>query len=249
MNTRLVQVQQRVAGLEQLADEVAALADRACKQDDVVNELTVKGQAWYRGAREVLVQQKSSALGEIEQCYQANTLLGIDAFFSAVASTPYERERCYSGFRNKFRKARALVLSVVEELQSRELPVLTQLSFSVAADEFDKAQLLLDESKGDMGLLRASGVVARVALERHLFTVAEARGLTVLLNPPTKKKADVEDVLNTLVKADAITAVQRAQLAALFSVANNCAHPKEAVRSDDVRRLITDGRTAATTIL
>ena len=90
----------------------------------------------------------------------------------------------------------------------------------------------------------------------HLFfpgcygpSVADQRGLSLIVNPPTKKKADVSDALNTLVKANVVTPVQRSHLDSLFSVANNCAHPKEAIRPEDVERLITDGRRLASAIL
>jgi hypothetical protein len=59
----------------------------------------------------------------------------------------------------------------------------------------------------------------------------------------------VEDVLNSLVAAGVITAVTRSHLASLFAVGNNCAHPKETVKHDDVERLIREGRTAAASIL
>lgn len=147
-----------------------------------------------------------------------------------------------------FRKARSLLLSLEAELMSRELPVLTQLSFAVVADEFATAETLLNHRDSNEALLRASGVVARVALERHLFCVIDARSLQIVVHPPTKKKPDVEDVLNTLVKANVITAVQKAHFDSLFKIANNCAHPKEQVVEADVARLIRDGRTAASDV-
>jgi hypothetical protein len=99
-----------------------------------------------------------------------------------------------------FRKARALVRAVEEELLSRELPVMTQLSFSVAADELDKAEVLLQANSSDEVMVRASGVIGRVARERHLWTVADTRAVTVTKNPPSKKVPDVSDLLTTLVK-------------------------------------------------
>jgi hypothetical protein len=192
------------------------------------------------------VQHKFSGLEELETCYAVDLATGMDDFFKAYE--PSWLKQSYPDFQVRFRKARALVISLEQELLSRELPVIAQLSFATAADELDKAQMLLDEGKGDEPILRASGVVARVALERHLFTVADERGLIIVRNPPSKKKPDVDDVLNTLTKANIITAIQRAHLNSLFSIANNCAHPKEAVRIEDVQRLITDGRSAAAVI-
>jgi hypothetical protein len=142
-----------------------------------------------------------------------------------------------------------LVLALQAELISRELPVVTRLSYAVVADEFEKASDLFRQSNGDEALQRASGVVARVALERHLFCVAEAQSLTLLINPPNKKKADVEDVLNTLVNANVITHVQKSHFDNLFKIANNCAHPREPVNPNDIERLIRDGRTETAVIL
>jgi hypothetical protein len=108
---------------------------------------------------------------------------------------------------------------------------------------------MLKEAASEEVFIRACGVIARVALERHLFTVADARSLTIILNPPSKKHPDASDVVNTLSKAGVITPVQRSQLESLFSVANNCAHPKGPVLGADVERLIRDGKQLAATIL
>jgi hypothetical protein len=82
-----------------------------------------------------------------------------------------------------------------------------------------------------------------------LFTVADSRKLSIIKNPPTKKHPDVEDVLQTLQKSGVITAIQKSQFDSLFKVANNCAHPKEAVLQADVERLIRDGRQLASVVV
>jgi hypothetical protein len=92
-------------------------------------------------------------------------------------------------------------------------------------------------------------VIARVALERHLFTVADSRKLSIAANPPSKKNPDVEDALQTLQKGGVITAIQKSQFDSLFKIANNCAHPKEAVLAADVERLIRDGKQLAALIV
>ncbi len=135
------------------------------------------------------------------------------------------------------------------ELLSRELPILARLSFSVAENEFKTAEMLVTGNLSNEVMIRVGGVIGRVALERHLWTVADGRGLAVAKNPPTKKAAEVADLLSTLVNEGVITPVQRAQLDSLFAVANNCAHPKEPVRVEDVERLIREGRALASCVL
>ena len=43
--------------------------------------------------------------------------------------------------------------------------------------------------------------------------------------------------------------IQHKQLQSLFAVGNNCAHPKEAVRFEDVEILIRDGKLLASVVL
>jgi hypothetical protein len=250
VNTRLIQLQQRVRQLEVLAQDIGPLAERYYRDEwPVDDELSLKGQRWYRGSRELLAQHESSSLKEFEECYRSTD----DSYFDLEPVLSAKNRRSIGmpleEFQRGFRKARALVQALEHELLSRELPVVTQLSFSVAADELEKAEMLLRENSNHEVIVRASGVIGRVALERHLWTVVESRGITVTRNPPSKRKPEVSDLLNTMVRENVITPIQRSQLDSLFSVANNCAHPKEAIRVEDVERLIREGRSLASVIL
>jgi hypothetical protein len=89
-------------------------------------------------------------------------------------------------FKKAFLQAQALLQALEHEILSRELPVKTELSFEVAATEMDAAQDLLDNAKGMEVFIRAAGVIARVAFERHLLTVADSRKLSIAKNPPSK---------------------------------------------------------------
>jgi hypothetical protein len=245
MSLKLLQLEERIRALELLADEVGQLSKKQSKQPlSGQPELNIKGQRWYRGARELMVQQQFSGLAEFEQ-YYVQILKDIIGGHPQVTGSP----EMYEEFMVTFNAARALLFAVVDEIESRELPLKTQLSFAVSADEFDRASELVSAAACDGAILRAGGVVGRVALERHLWTVVDARGITVLKNPPHKKRAEVSDVLVTLVKAGVVTSVQKSELDSLFAVANNCAHPKEAVNQSDVERLIKRGRELASIIL
>lgn len=268
MQTKLVQVQKRIDDLEALANEVAALAARHKNGEKVQPDLSVYGQRWYRGGREILVQAKSSALEEFDQCYdssrtpvRAGTVLGrrhftdIDLYISSMDSSWFgdankqNRENQYRLFSTDFQKARALLISVTDEISSRELPVTTQLSFELVAEEFTTAETILLEAKGQEVFHRVSGVIARVALERHLFTVANQRGIVITANPPHKKKPEAYDAIVSLKKAGVITAIQQSQLEMLFKIGNNCAHPQEIIDPGDIERMISDGKQLASVIL
>jgi hypothetical protein len=249
----LAQLRERVRELDRLADEVLSLAERMKKKEATAQpDLAIKGQRWYRGARELLVQQQYSGLGDFDLCYHSPINYTDISRFINVQLTQYTDSGMADAFRvfqREFLEARALLQALESEVLSREMPVKTELSFEVSATEMDTAQEMLDNAKGTEVFIRASGVIARVALERHLFTVADSRKLAILKNPPNKKHPDAEDVLQTLQKNGVVTAIQKSQFDSLFKVANNCAHPKEVVVAVDVERLIRDGRQLAALIV
>ncbi len=72
MPTSLQALQQRVDELEQRAGEVLRLAEQLRDGKPVQPELSIKGQRWYRGARELLVQQQFSGLDEFVGCYDTS---------------------------------------------------------------------------------------------------------------------------------------------------------------------------------
>jgi len=155
----------------------------------------------------------------------------------------------YLRFQESFATARGLVLGSLERLKSLEYDILIQLSSALVLDEFETSQQLFDTAKGDESLLRAAGTIARVALERHLFTISEARNVTIDVNPPTKKKPEAQDVLNSLAKAKVITDVQKSELETLFRIGNHCAHPKESIKTGDVEKLLARAKDMAATIV
>lgn len=276
MNTKLIQLQQRIKYLDELAEEVYKLAEELSDGQNPQPKLAQKGQAWYRGCRELMVQNNFSGLEEFDSCYNSQIehareghkyqrsftdieqyiVIGLDYKAEkeikpvVMSESDVRKNKEYFGLFSKyFRTARVLSSSLVEEIISRELPIISQLSFEVAADEFETAEILLKNSKGDEAFVRASGVISRVALERHLLTVIDSRGLQIILNPPTKKKPTSDDLLVTLNKNTVITAIQKKEMESLFTIGNNCAHPKEQVKVDDVKKLIEGGRSIAAIIL
>ena len=259
MSTRLVALRNRVVEIEKLADELLELAEKLSNGENVQPALSVAGQKWYRGARALLVQNNFSEMDEFDDCYihyaemggkKQYTTMGIEYYIKLMPG--HHNVNAGENFRHfqaHLLKARSLVLALEQELLSRELPIVTELSLELAASEFERAQQVLDQSQGDEVLMRVAGVIARIALERHLFTVADNRRITIVVNPPTKKKAELEDVIQTLVKNGVVTAVQRSHLTTLVTIANNCAHPKEKVNYADVERLVKGAREEAAVIV
>jgi hypothetical protein len=108
---------------------------------------------------------------------------------------------------------------------------------------------IFDKYNNDDVFVRVSGIVARVALERHIRTVAEARNIVIVRNPPNKPHDDFGDVTTTLMKNGVITSHQKSELDLLYRTGNECAHPQGKVVVSEVKQLIERGRELASVIL
>lgn len=83
----------------------------------------------------------------------------------------------------------------------------------------------------------AAGVLGRAVLEEHLRRMCEREGCTPTKNHPTINDYNVE-----LYKANILDKAQMQQVTWLATVGNDAAHAKEALRRDDVGRLLRDVR-------
>ncbi len=209
----------------------------------------------------MLASNNFSGLVDFDDCYKhivrnsrafadIGTYIQIGLNPHREGNDPFSRSRdeYFGHFAGFFIKAKALLKSLEDEVLSKELPIVSQLSFAVVSDEFDTANSLLKAST-DEPILRAAGAIARVALERHLHVVIESNNIKMILSSSSKKKAESSDLIITLKKNSLITDVQKGQLEYLFRVGNNCAHPREKVDIDDVKKLVEQGRELAAIIV
>jgi hypothetical protein len=247
MKTKLLQIEKRIGELEKMADEIQELGVKLKDGEDVQPDLLIKTQKWYRGSRALMQENNFSGLKDFDYCYVSNHGGGRRSFtdiekYSEIGTNSYNKslpsEEYFGLFSQYLQKARSLLLSSVEEILSRELPIKTQLSFSIVSDEIDTAKDILKKYANDEVGLRLAGFITRIALERHLLTIADTRSIIIELNPPNKKTHNTNDILTSLVKHSVINPIQRSELESLFTIGNNCAHPKEDVVLADVTRLI-----------
>jgi hypothetical protein len=254
--SHLKQLEARIKELDKLYAEVLLAAQAHADGDPKgTADLKQKAEEWYRGARGLLERENFSGLQAFNWCYDAyypdiydktkmTRAFSSISYFIDAGYNPMSTKSSLPYFCDTMAKARALLNASVSEVKSRELSVLGELSFVVAADEFETAANLLQSSQEET-IIRASGVVARVALERHFRTVAQEHGVSIVRNPPTKAHPDFTDITLSLKNAGVVTEVQRARLDVLYRIGNNCAHPKETVNRHDVEELIRDGKSFA----
>ena len=123
MKTKLIQLEKKIEELEALAQGVMTLAEKLSQGLNVQPELSIKGQRWYRGARELLVQQGFSGLDEFDYCYNSSHKSGERRSYTDIEQhiqigTNPHHDKPWSGdsdteyfglFSQYFQKARSLL--------------------------------------------------------------------------------------------------------------------------------------------
>lgn len=133
-------------------------------------------------------------------------------------------------FVDKFDIQRNILNAIPARVEAQKLSVRRRLSQRIGRDEIQRARELLDE-----GFIRASGVVAAVALERHLLTMCENSNEVTNFNT----NHGINRLSQTLYEADEIDKTTWNDLKALASIRETCAHPEEP-NEPGVRRLIDE---------
>lgn len=131
----------------------------------------------------------------------------------------YKKADRYCGIlRRTISRQKNLLLSIPPKLETERLKVRKGISDGIITEELYQAKDLWDD-----GNIRAAGVVAGVALERHLLTLCEV----------TERDVDYEysdgirSLAETLYQAGEITNTKKNQLGYLADVRNDCAHVNE----------------------
>ncbi|WP_152422202.1 hypothetical protein [Natrialba asiatica] len=133
-------------------------------------------------------------------------------------------------FIDRFDIQRNILNAIPARVEAQKLSVRRRLSKRIGRDEIQRARELLDEE-----FTRASGVVAAVALERHLLTMCENSNEVTEFNT----NHGINRLSQTLYEADEIDKTTWNDLKALASIRETCAHPEEPNEAA-VRRLIEE---------
>ncbi|WP_455449741.1 hypothetical protein [Natrinema thermotolerans] len=182
---------------------------------------------WYAGGRSLVSEYIPEELDEFENLkgdfYQRITLN------TPARSSP---KKTYSPAHDAFVTQRGIVNSVSQIIAVEQLKVKKQISKSLSKDEVGKSRHLLDQ-----GFPRASGVLAGIALERHLLTLCEESNEELDFHHDD----GIASLSQTLYEGDEIDKTTLSALETLSSLRADCAHANEKEPSEHkVRRLIED---------
>lgn len=130
-----------------------------------------------------------------------------------------------------FDNQRSILESIPHRIEAEKFSAQKQISTRIEKDELQRAKELFSED-----LIRSSGVLAGVALERHLLTACETSERDVQFD----RTHSIERLSQSLYEADEIPKENHKQLTYLGSVRAKCAHAGEQPGSEEVERLIND---------
>lgn len=183
-------------------------------------------ESWYTRSENLVAEYLPSRLKEFEQARSE-----IKEYFDLDeprASRGWEN--AFNGFVDLFDEQRHILNSVPGRIESATLEAWQQISRRVEKEEIQQARELFDEE-----FIRASGVVAAVALERHLLTLCEnSEGVEEYAS-----NDGIARLSQTLYEADVIDKTAWNDLKSLASIRETCAHAEEP-KKPAVRRLIND---------
>ena len=112
----------------------------------------------------------------------------------------------------------ALLQSIPERVKTERLKAKKSVSSNIVANEIQKAKELFDDDS-----IRASGVIAGVALERHLLTMCESSGRELDFD----YMDGITSLAQKLSDKNEITNDEQRKLEYLAGIRNNCSHASE----------------------
>jgi len=193
---------------------------------DTQRELKSQYENWYTRAENLVAEYLPSRLEEFEEGRsEIKKYLCLDKPSAARGG-----ETAFNDFVDLFDEQRHILNSVPGRIESASLNAWRQISGRVEKDEIQQAWELFEED-----FVRASGVVAAVAVERHLLTLCENSEEVEDYEP----NHGISRLSQTLHEADVISKTAWNDLKAMASIRETCAHAEEPERPA-VRRLITD---------
>lgn len=179
----------------------------------IVDEVDEKYEIWYTQAFTLVSDYVPERRADFEQAYSdMDELLHFD-------SMEYKAADKYCGIlRRIISRQKNILLSIPPKLETERLKVRKGVSDDIITEELHQSKRLWDEDN-----IRAAGIVAGVALERHLLTLCETSEQDM-----TYEHSDgIRSLTETLYDAGMISQTKKGQLEHLADVRNDCAHANE----------------------
>lgn len=178
-----------------------------------VDEVDEEYEIWYNQALTLVSEYIPEREGDFRGAYSdMDELLHFDGM-------EYTKADRYCGIlRRVISRQKNILLSIPPKLETERLKVRKGVSDEIITEELYQAKDLWDE-----GNVRAAGVVAGIALERHLLTLCEVSGRDL----EYEYSDGIRSLAETLYDAGDITSTKKSQLGYLADIRNDCAHANQ----------------------
>lgn len=183
-------------------------------------------ELWYVQAEELVEEYRPSRVDVFTKGFSDFKSM----LFLKVDPEDYTTKSLYSEITDIFYSQRSTVNSLPAKVEIQKFKAKRQISARMARDEIQRARELFADS-----FIRSSGVVAAVALERHLLTMCEESDSVTEYKP----NHGISRLAQTLYESDVIDKTTWSDLKSLASIRETCAHPEDPGK-EAVRRLIND---------
>lgn len=190
-------------------------------------ELLEKYERWYAKSEELVSQHFPRRLDQFEK-YRSK----FKKIIKLERTANRDSDEYVNMATNHFQEQQNVVKSIPGKIASKQLRLRRQITSEVATEELQQARELLDD-----GLSRASGVIAGVALERHLMTMCEQSEQEINYS----HNDGISKLSNTLYESGEIDTTTKNRLESLGGMRNDCAHAnRKEANEHKVRSLIED---------
>jgi hypothetical protein len=241
--------------MSELEEEVQEKVDGLTKENDIVDyidgileDLSIEGreishenpkerwkaldryEKWYNSAYPLIDEYLPDRKEDFEERYEeVRKLLEFDLKY--MNEKEINKKNNIHGFiLNGMHFQYSLISSIPDRVKTEQLRARKSVSSNIVTSEVQKAKELFDD-----GNIRASGVIAGVALERHLLTLCES----------SEKELDfgymdgITSLAQELSNANEISDDEQRNLEYLAGIRNNCSHATdEEPEKREVERLL-----------
>ena len=212
-------------------------------QDDRIRKLAAKYEAWYNTANELVHLHLDNRADEFESYYKHTIQAGfgseIKGLFSDIRlhqsyEKPEYKSAAFESIRSQLDCQRNILNSIPSVVDVRSMDLLTVISSDLVNTELGCAEHIFRKDKTHDYCLRVAGILAGIALERHLKTRCESE-LGYLPDNPT-----LSPLVDVLYNAHKITLNQKKYLEAIATTRNDCAHATASVTRTMVGEAISN---------
>lgn len=189
-----------------------------------------KYESWYNSVEALVYGYLPRRLEEFEEDYtEFKKLLNLETGW--LDSPPENPEEVFVDMMNILDNQRSIAGAIPDRVNAEQFRAKERISGEVEKDELKRANQLFDED-----MIRESGVIAGVALERRLLTMCELSEREI----DYEQEHGIDRLAQSLYECDEISKSHMKRLKYLGSLRGECAHPGEEPEPSDVRRLLND---------